>query len=125
MVTEQEITTTTTTTIEEKYKVLAPESMQETFMSDSEDEGGECFSSFQDVFSYVFIYFIFVFFFSFALFKGEDLLDPSIYGPTESSSAKGGQVLVDDRHPDMSGYEGVTLGQNCKSLLFFSLLLVP
>merc|ERR1712227_494640 len=39
--TEQEITTTTTTTIEEKYKVLAPESMQETFMSDSEDEGGD------------------------------------------------------------------------------------
>ncbi len=27
-------------TIEEKYKVNAPESMQETFMSDSEDEGG-------------------------------------------------------------------------------------
>ncbi len=42
VVTEQEITTTTTTTIEEKYKVLAPESMQETFMSDSEDEGGKC-----------------------------------------------------------------------------------
>merc|ERR1719443_1167357 len=41
VVTEQEITTTTTTTIEEKYKVLAPESMQETFMSDSEDEGGD------------------------------------------------------------------------------------
>ena len=40
VVTEQEITTTTTTTIEEKYKVLAPESMQETFMSDFEDEGG-------------------------------------------------------------------------------------
>ena len=34
-------TTTTTTTTEEKYKVLFPESMQETFMSDSEDEGGE------------------------------------------------------------------------------------
>ena len=41
VVTEKEITTTTTTTIEEKYKVLAPESMQETFMSDSEDEGGK------------------------------------------------------------------------------------
>merc|ERR1712223_2099548 len=41
VVTEKEITTTTTTTIEEKYRVLAPESMQETFMSDSEDEGGE------------------------------------------------------------------------------------
>ena len=40
VVTEKEITTTTTTTIEEKYRVLAPESMQETFMSDSEDEGG-------------------------------------------------------------------------------------
>lgn len=26
---------------EEKYKVIAPESMHETFMSDSEDEGGE------------------------------------------------------------------------------------
>ena len=34
-------TTTTTTTTEEKYRVLAPESMQETFMSDSEDEGGK------------------------------------------------------------------------------------
>lgn len=40
VVTETTITTTTTSTIEEKYKVLAPESMQETFMSDSEDEGG-------------------------------------------------------------------------------------
>lgn len=26
---------------DEKYKVIAPESMHETFMSDSEDEGGE------------------------------------------------------------------------------------
>ena len=42
--TEKEITTTTTTTIEEKYKVLAPEQMQETFMSDSEDEGGKVFN---------------------------------------------------------------------------------
>ncbi|VVC36072.1 Hypothetical protein CINCED_3A025137 [Cinara cedri] len=41
VVTETTITTTTTSTIEEKYKVLAPESMQETFMSDSEDEGDE------------------------------------------------------------------------------------
>ncbi|PSN43662.1 Ankyrin-3 [Blattella germanica] len=41
VVTETTITTTTTTTIEEKYRVVAPESMQETFMSDSEDEGGE------------------------------------------------------------------------------------
>ena len=42
VVTDTVVTTTTTTTVEEKYKVLAPESMQETFMSDSEDEGGEC-----------------------------------------------------------------------------------
>ncbi|XP_052123799.1 ankyrin-2 isoform X23 [Frankliniella occidentalis] len=35
------ITTTTTTTIEEKYRVVAPETMQETFMSDSEEEGGD------------------------------------------------------------------------------------
>lgn len=41
IVTETTITTTTTTTIEEKYKVVAPEAMQETFMSDSEDEGGK------------------------------------------------------------------------------------
>ena len=41
MVTETTITTTTTTIIEEKYRVQAPETMQETFMSDSEDEGGE------------------------------------------------------------------------------------
>lgn len=34
-------TTTTTTTIEERYKVLAPETMNETLASDSEDEGGE------------------------------------------------------------------------------------
>ncbi|XP_067209228.1 ankyrin-3 isoform X13 [Linepithema humile] len=40
IVTETVITTTHTVTIEEKYKVQAPESMQETFMSDSEDEGG-------------------------------------------------------------------------------------
>lgn len=40
VVTETTITTKTTMTIEEKYKVVAPESMQETFMSDSEDEGG-------------------------------------------------------------------------------------
>ena len=77
---------------------------------------GRCFSYF------LLFYFCFLLFF-YTFFKGEDLLDPSIYGPTESSNAKGGQVLVDDRHPDMSGYEGVTLGQNCKSLLFFSLLL--
>jgi hypothetical protein len=41
VVTETTITTTTTTTIEEKYRVVAPEAMQETFMSDSEDEGGK------------------------------------------------------------------------------------
>lgn len=41
IVTETTITTTTTTTVEEKYKVVAPEAMQETFMSDSEDEGGK------------------------------------------------------------------------------------
>lgn len=41
MVTETNITTTTTINIEEKYKVVAPEAMQETFMSDSEDEGGK------------------------------------------------------------------------------------
>ncbi len=41
VVTEREVTTTTTTTVEEKYRVVAPESMQETFMSDSEDEGGQ------------------------------------------------------------------------------------
>ena len=66
--TDTVVTTTTTTTVEEKYKVtssdetnnyyiftfqinlnfhlkvLAPESMQETFMSDSEDEGGRFIS---------------------------------------------------------------------------------
>lgn len=49
VVTETTITTTTTTTIEEKYKVVAPEAMQETFMSDSEDDGGK-FSSCAEVF---------------------------------------------------------------------------
>lgn len=41
IVTETIVTTTTTTVTEEKYKVVAPETMQETFMSDSEDEGGK------------------------------------------------------------------------------------
>ncbi|XP_046392819.1 ankyrin-3 isoform X15 [Ischnura elegans] len=41
VVTETVITTTTTITTEEKYRVMAPETMQETFMSDSEDEGGD------------------------------------------------------------------------------------
>ncbi|KAF4523418.1 hypothetical protein B566_EDAN007890, partial [Ephemera danica] len=41
VVTETVITTTTTTIVEEKYRVMAPETMQETFMSDSEDEGGD------------------------------------------------------------------------------------
>lgn len=39
------ITTTTTTTMEEKYKVVAPEGMHETFMSDSEEEGGKDYLS--------------------------------------------------------------------------------
>lgn len=46
VVTETNITTTTTVSIEEKYKVVAPEAMQETFMSDSEDEGGEFYYNF-------------------------------------------------------------------------------
>lgn len=43
IVTETTITTTTTTVTEEKYKVVVPETMHETFMSESEDEGGRCF----------------------------------------------------------------------------------
>lgn len=43
VVTETNIVTTTTINIEEKYRVVAPEAMQETFMSDSEDEGGKSF----------------------------------------------------------------------------------
>lgn len=39
-VTETTVITETTTVTEERYKVQAPETMQETFMSDSEDEGG-------------------------------------------------------------------------------------
>ncbi|CAH1794422.1 unnamed protein product, partial [Owenia fusiformis] len=34
------VSVTTTTTTEEKYKVVAPETMQETLLTDSEDEGG-------------------------------------------------------------------------------------
>lgn len=41
VVTETIVTTTTTTVTEEKYKVVAPETMHETFMSDSEDEAVE------------------------------------------------------------------------------------
>lgn len=39
-VTETTVITETTTVTEDKYKVQAPETMQETFMSESEDEGG-------------------------------------------------------------------------------------
>jgi len=39
-ITETTVITETTTVTEERYKVQAPETMQETFMSDSEDEGG-------------------------------------------------------------------------------------
>ena len=31
---------------EDKYKVVSPETMQETFISDSEDEGGEVYGIF-------------------------------------------------------------------------------
>ncbi|XP_076361542.1 uncharacterized protein LOC143252767 isoform X3 [Tachypleus tridentatus] len=41
VVTENSIIPITSTVTEEKYKVIAPEIMQESFMSDSEDEGGE------------------------------------------------------------------------------------
>ncbi|KAF2353631.1 hypothetical protein FHG87_015614 [Trinorchestia longiramus] len=41
IVTETTITTSTTTTTEEKYKVVVPETMHETFMSESEDEGDD------------------------------------------------------------------------------------
>lgn len=41
VVTETIVTTTTTTVTEEKYRVVAPETMQEAFMSDSEEEGGK------------------------------------------------------------------------------------
>lgn len=41
VVTEPSISTNVTAGAEEKYRVVAPETMQETFMSDSEDEGGK------------------------------------------------------------------------------------
>ena len=41
VVTETIVTTTTTTVTEEKFKVVAPETMQEAFISDSEDEAGK------------------------------------------------------------------------------------
>lgn len=53
IVTETTIVTTTVTTIEEKYRVVAPEAMQEVYMSDSEDEGGK-FLSFTFHFLYQF-----------------------------------------------------------------------
>lgn len=40
-VTEPSIPTNVALGTEEKYRVVAPETMQETFMSDSEDEGGK------------------------------------------------------------------------------------
>ena len=47
VVTETVTTKTIVTTTKEKYKVTAPETMQETFMSDSEDEAGKCVKSFK------------------------------------------------------------------------------
>ncbi len=41
LVTQTTLVTTTLKTTEEKYKVQTPETMQETFMSDSEDELGK------------------------------------------------------------------------------------
>nr|XP_014098225.2 ankyrin-3 [Bactrocera oleae] len=41
VVTEKSVTNTITGILEEKYKVVVPELMHETFMSDSEDEGGD------------------------------------------------------------------------------------
>lgn len=41
VVTEPSIPTNVAPGAEEKYRVVAPETMQETFMSDSEDEGGK------------------------------------------------------------------------------------
>lgn len=58
IVTETTITTTTTTTTEEKYKVITPEAMQETLMSDSEDEGGEFFRNLSsDLHALIFCFF--------------------------------------------------------------------
>lgn len=58
VVTETVITTTHTVTIEEKYRVQAPESMQETFMSDSEDEGGKCSYLITESIYYLFAYYL-------------------------------------------------------------------
>lgn len=41
--------------LEGKYRVAAPELMQDTFMSDSEDEGGEPIVIYSDVFKAKFI----------------------------------------------------------------------
>ncbi|CAG2057479.1 unnamed protein product [Timema podura] len=41
VVTDPSVSSNATLGADEKYRVVAPESMQETFMSDSEDEGGE------------------------------------------------------------------------------------
>lgn len=41
--------TETIPTSDDKYKVVSPETMQETFLSDSEDEGGRYFLSFLDM----------------------------------------------------------------------------
>lgn len=43
-VTETTVITETTTITEERYKHQAPETMQETFISDSEDEGGNYYA---------------------------------------------------------------------------------
>lgn len=42
-VTTETTVATKTTVVEEKYKLVAPEVMHESFMSDSEDEAGKFF----------------------------------------------------------------------------------
>ena len=110
VVTEKEVTTTTTTTVEEKYRVNAPESMQETFMSDSEDEGGRIqFRAFRCV------YFDVEVTPDVECVAGDDLPDAASNEAFASSSssgagAVGGDVLLvtaaDEHHHEMSGYEG-------------------
>lgn len=60
-VTETTVITETTTITEERYKVQAPETMQETFMSESEDEGGlEQFGFFVSLFFLLIFLFFFI-----------------------------------------------------------------
>ena len=80
IVTETSITNTVQGSLDEKYNFLAPESMHETFMSDSEDEGGE------------------------------DQIDQHQYKYMVTDDLKGGNLMADTNKFDTNDDDGVSGG---------------